>query len=136
MTGAGADHAHIPTWDEGIDHLLGKLSDRLAEGGLTINDARVIHHLADAYRTEARRRTEYLLGGYPVTIYDTVLGTIAMSHSKFGPKVKLVGEQQCVHFASPREAREAAAALTAAADECDADGSSVDSGSVVQQDDQ
>lgn len=40
----------VPTWDEGIERLLGKLPALLAEGAITINDARVVQYLAQAAR--------------------------------------------------------------------------------------
>lgn len=45
--------AGVPTWSEGIATLLGKLPGLMSEGHLTINDARVIQHLAG--RPTARR---------------------------------------------------------------------------------
>lgn len=43
----------VPTWGEGVAALLGRLPVLVSEGHLTINDARVIRHLAD--RSKATR---------------------------------------------------------------------------------
>lgn len=53
--------AGVPTWDEGIATLLGKLTGLVSEGHVTINDARVIQHLADRVRAPATGPTAEIL---------------------------------------------------------------------------
>ena len=43
----GTKWTRIPTWEEGIERLLGKLPELMAKGAITINDARVIQYLAN-----------------------------------------------------------------------------------------
>jgi hypothetical protein len=50
VDGTVRDPEAVPTWDECIARLLGRLRALVAEGSITINDARTIRHLADAYR--------------------------------------------------------------------------------------
>jgi hypothetical protein len=50
-----SEHIHVgPTWEECITTLLGKLNTLVAEGNITINDARAIQYLADANRAQPR----------------------------------------------------------------------------------
>lgn len=56
---------------------------------------------------------------YQATIHETALGSIRRSHGAGGPNVFIVGPQECTHHLTASEAREAAAALLAVADELD-----------------
>lgn len=56
---------------------------------------------------------------YQATIRETALGSIRASHRSVA-EVFIVGPQECTHHLTPGEAREAAAALTAVADELEA----------------
>lgn len=46
------DDSTVPTWQEGIDRLLGKLDSLVADGAVTVNDARVIRHLAGCWQEQ------------------------------------------------------------------------------------
>lgn len=76
-----------------------------------------------------RKVTDLLLGyakhagtgrTYQVTVRETALGDIRLGHGKLGPHVVIVGPKECVHHVTADQARAAAAALTAVADEIDA----------------
>ena len=40
----------VPTWDEGVDRLVAKLSSLVSDGALTLNDVRVILFLAQHWQ--------------------------------------------------------------------------------------
>ncbi len=54
---------------------------------------------------------------YQVTIHETALGSIRVSHGRHGPRVFIAGPAECTHHLTADEAREAAAALIRVADE-------------------
>jgi hypothetical protein len=72
------------------------------------------------------KRIANLLGGYEVTIYPTAFGEFSRTDGANGPAIRLLGshiESPCTHYATAREARDAAAALLEIADEIEAAGS-------------
>lgn len=54
---------------------------------------------------------------YQAVIHETALGSVRASYGHRGAYVFIVGPQQCTHHLFAGEAREAAAALIAVADE-------------------
>lgn len=66
------------------------------------------------------KRTARLLGGYETTIYPTELGDIWHGTNRYGPVIKVLGQQECTHYLTATGARDLAAALLEIADEMDA----------------
>jgi len=66
------------------------------------------------------KRTARLLGGYETTIYPTELGDIWHGTNRYGPVIKVLGQQECTHYLTLAGARDLAAALLEIADEMEA----------------
>jgi hypothetical protein len=54
---------------------------------------------------------------YQVTVYETALGSVRVSHGVLGPHVFIVGPQECTHHLTAGEAREAAEVMMTVAGE-------------------
>ena len=64
----------------------------------------------------AEKRVAKLLGGYETTVYPPALGDMWTGSTIHGPVVKVLGPQECTHYLTAQEARDAAAALAEIAD--------------------
>lgn len=65
----------------------------------------------------ARREVARRLGGYEAWMYPTELGHFWRITNMYGPAIKLLGPQECVHYLTAPEARDVAAALIEMADD-------------------
>jgi hypothetical protein len=65
----------------------------------------------------AEKRVAMRLGGYETMFYPTALGEMWRIANVHGPAIKVLGQQECVHYLTEQEARDAAAALLEIADE-------------------
>jgi hypothetical protein len=54
---------------------------------------------------------------YQATIYETALGSMRLSEGEYGPRVFIVGPQECTHHLTAAQARDAASALLKVATE-------------------
>lgn len=68
------------------------------------------------------KRTARLLGGYETTIYPTELGDVWHGTNRYGPVIKVLGQQECTHYLTAAGARDLAAALLEITDEMGASG--------------
>jgi hypothetical protein len=48
---------------------------------------------------------------YQATVYETALGSMRLSYGEHGPRVFIVGPQECTHHLSAAQARQAVEAL-------------------------